>query len=260
MFDCTCIANELAASDDPRLDETYLRCIPETAGLKPVLLVGVVHDHPASIARVVSVLETFDPDTLAVELPPLAMPLFRQYADDEHHPPRLGGEMSAAIQATDAASIGVDAPTMTYLSRLLQTVRRERPPRSVLGRLVTDLGSMAKQALATRFASAIVRRTPFRLRVYDPIEHGSSLLDPPRRQADHERSFLSQRAALFGAIHPPEATSIIDDAREQSMSALLDRARADGAVVAVLGMEHLDPVEAELHRLAGGRPESDTPA
>lgn len=251
MFDCACVADELAASDDPRLDETYIRCLPSTAGRQPVILVGVVHDHPASIARVTAVMETFEPDMLALELPPLAMPLFRQYADDKHRPPRLGGEMSAAIQTTDASSIGVDAPTVTYLSTLLKTVRRERPPRAVLGRLLKDLGSMATQALATRVASAIVRRTPIRLRVYDPIEHDSSLLDPQERQARHEQSFLSQRAALFGAIHPPEAIRLIDDAREGAMSVLLDRARTDGSVIAVLGMEHLDPVEAELRRLAG---------
>lgn len=248
MFDCASVADELAASADPRLDETYLRCVPSAAGRGPVLLVGVVHDHPSSIARVTTVLELFEPETLALELPPLAMPLFRQYADDEHRPPRLGGEMSAAIQATDAPAIGVDAPTVTYLRRLLESVRQERPPRGVLSRLLTDLGSMAMHAFATRVASVIGRRSPVRLRVYDPIEHGASLLDTQETQATHERSFLSQRAALFGAIHPPEATRLIDDAREVAISDLLDSARADGAVVAVLGMEHLDPVEAELRR------------
>ena len=102
MFDCTRVADELAASEDPRLDEEYLRCLPGTDRHGPVLLVGVVHDHPASIARVVRMVETFPPDTLALELPPLAMPLFRRYAADSQQPPRLGGEMSAAIQSTDA--------------------------------------------------------------------------------------------------------------------------------------------------------------
>lgn len=260
MFDCTRVADELAASDDPRFDETYIRCLPGTPGRQPVLLVGVVHDHPASIARVATVLETLDPDTLALELPPLAMPLFRQYADDVHRPPGHGGEMSAAIQSTDAPAIGVDAPTTTYLSSLLRTVRRERPPRAVLDRLLRDLVSMGVHALATRVASAIGRRTPVRLRVYEPIEHDASLIDPEETQASHERSFLSKRAALFGAIHAPEATRLIDNAREDAISVLLDRARTDGAVVAVLGMEHLDPVEAELQRLAGETPGSGADA
>lgn len=253
MFDCACVADELAAAADPRLDETYIRCLPGTAERGPVLLVGVVHDHPASIARVVTAVSAFEPDTLALELPPLAMPLFRQYAADEHRPPRLGGEMSAALQATDAPAIGVDAPTPTYLAELLRTVRREQPPVPVLGRLFKDLGSMGVHALATRVASAVNKWTPARLRVYDPIEHDSSLLDAAADQADHERTFLSQRAALFGAIHPPEATRLIDDSREAAIGVLLDHARADGAVVAVLGMEHLDPVESELRGLAGRR-------
>lgn len=257
MFDCTRVADELAASEDPRLDEEYLRCLPGTDRHGPVLLVGVVHDHPASIARVVRLVEAFPPDTLALELPPLAMPLFRRYADDGQQPPRLGGEMSAAIQSTDAATIGVDAPTGTYLRSLLETVLRERPSRGVLGRLLTDLGSMAAHALSTRLASAVAGATPIRLRVYEPIEHDSSFLDSPAEQADHERSFLAQRAALFGAIHPPESTQLIDDAREDAISDRLHRARDDGAVVAVLGMEHLDPVEATLRRLAGDQ--SSTP-
>lgn len=251
MFDCACVADELAAAADPRMDETALRCLPGGPDRGPVLLVGVVHDHPASIARVTAAVEAFPPETLAVELPPLAMPLFRQYAADDHQPPRLGGEMSAVLAATDAPAIGVDAPTTTYLTTLLRTIRRERPDRGVLGRLLRDLGSMGAHAVATRLASVVGRWTPLQLRVYDPIEHDCSLLDSPAEQASHERSFLAQRAALFGAIHPPEATRLIDDAREAAIGELLDRARDDGAVVAVLGMEHLDPVAAELRRLAG---------
>jgi pheromone shutdown protein TraB len=250
MFDCAHVADELAASADPRLDDTYVRCLPGAAEHGPVLLVGVVHDHPASVARVVAAVEAFAPDTLALELPPLAVPLFRQYAADGHDPPRLGGEMSAAIRASDAPVLGVDAPTPTYLVTLLETLRRERPPLPVVGRLLKDLGSMAAHALATRVASLVASRTPVLLRVYDPIEHDASLLDPAEQQAADERAFLAQRAALFGAIHPPEATRLIDDAREEAIARLLDRARTDGSVVAVVGMEHLDPLAAVLQRLA----------
>ncbi|GAB7095429.1 hypothetical protein JCM30237_25820 [Halolamina litorea] len=252
MFDCARVVGEIAASDDPRLDEQYWRCLPATDGRRPVLLIGVVHDHPASIARVTTLLEWFTPDTLALELPPLAMPLFRGYARDSHRPPRLGGEMSAAIQASDAPTVGVDAPTLTYLSRLVETIRREQPPRDVVGRLVKDFGSMAAHAVSTRIASVVADRTPARLRVYEPIEHDCSLLDSEKEQADHERSYLSQRAALFGAIHPPESTRLIDGARDDAIAALVHRSRADGTVVAVLGMEHLDPVAAELRRLSRG--------
>ncbi|MFW5934325.1 MAG: hypothetical protein ACOCQL_00575, partial [Halolamina sp.] len=67
-------------------------------------------------------------------------------------------------------------------------------------------------------------------------------------QADHERAYLDRRAALFRAIRAPESTRVIDDAREGAMSDLLDRARSEGSVVAVLGMEHLDEIESSLRR------------
>jgi pheromone shutdown protein TraB len=248
VFDCVSVAEDLAAANDPRLDQRYLRCVPATDGRQPVLLVGVVHDHPASVTRVTRVLELVDPETLAVELPPLAMPLFEQYADDPHRPPRLGGEMSAAIQGTDSPAVGIDAPTRTYFSRLVERVRDERPSRGVPSRLVRDLGSAVAHALACRVASVLADYTPLRLRVYDPIVHSCSLVDTADVQAADERAFLDRRDALFRAVRPPTSTRLIDGAREAAMSDLLDRARREGSVIAVVGMEHLDDVEADLRR------------
>jgi pheromone shutdown protein TraB len=248
VFDCVSVAEDLAASDDPRLDRRYVRCVPASEGRQPVLLVGVVHDHPASVTRVSRVLELIEPETLAVELPPLAMPLFEQYADDPHRPPRLGGEMSAAIQGTDSPAIGIDAPTRSYFSRLVERVRAERPSRRVVGRLVRDLASAVGHALACRVASVVADYTPLRIRVYDPIVHSCSLVDTPHVQAADERAFLDRRDALFRAVRPPTSTRLIDGAREAAMSDLLDRARREGSVIAVVGMEHLDDVEADLRR------------
>jgi len=251
VFDCVHVAEQLAAADDPRLDQRYLRCLPGANGGHTVLLVGVVHDHPASVARVIRVLDLFEPATLAVELPPLAMPLFRQYAADGQQPPRLGGEMSAAIQATDSRTVGIDAPTLPYLSQLARRLFRERPSLGLLGRIGRDLGSALAHALAIRFASVVADYTSLRLRVYDPIVHDCSLVDSASVQADHERAYLDRRAALFRAIRAPAATRLIDEAREAAMSELLDRARAEGSVVAVVGMEHLDAMETALQRRAG---------
>jgi pheromone shutdown protein TraB len=250
VFDCVSVAEDLAATDDPRLDQRYLRCVPGTEVRQPVLLVGVVHDHPSSVTRVTRVLDLVEPETLAVELPPLAMPLFERYADDPHRPPRLGGEMSAAIQSTDSPTVGIDAPTRTYFSRLVERVREERPSREVLGRLARDLGSAVAHALACRVASVVADYTPLRLRVYDPIVHSCSLVDTAHVQAADERTFLDRRDALFRAVSPPTSTRLIDGAREAAMSDLLDRARREGSVVAVVGMEHLDDVEADLRRAA----------
>lgn len=259
VFDCTRVAETLAATDDPRLDEQYIRCIPGRDD-NPVLLVGVVHDHPASVVRTIRTLELFTPETLAVELPPLAMPLFEQYASDDHRPPRLGGEMSAAIQTADRPAIGVDAPTWTYLAHLVALVRRERPSLNVLGRLGKDLASAAAQALSTRVAGVVASHSPVRLRVYTPIVHDCSLVDPAGVQADDERAYLDRRDALFRAIRAPESIRLIDDARESAMSARLDEARTNGSVIAVLGMEHLDDVASELRRLEPVEADSEVEA
>ena len=248
MFDYVHVAGQLAAADDPRLDERYLRCLAGGERDHTVLLVGVVHDHPASVARVVRVLDLFEPATLALELPPLAMPLFRQYAADGQQPPRLGGEMSAAIQASDSRSIGVDAPTLSYLTRLGRQLARERPSPGLLARVGRDLTSAMAHAVTIRLASVVAAYTPLRLRVYDPIVHDCSLVDGAHVQAAHERAYLDRRDALFRAIRAPESTRIIDEAREASMSDLLHRARAEGSVVAIVGMEHLDAIETALQR------------
>ena len=246
VFDCAAVAEQLAAADDPRLDQRYLRCVPGGGGRHPVLLVGVVHDHPASVTRVIRVLELIEPETLAVELPPLAVPLFGLYAADGHRPPRLGGEMSAAIQSTDAPVVGVDLPTRRYLARLGERVRRERPSPRVLGRLVRDFGSSIAHALACRVAGVLADHTPIRLRVYSPIVHDCSLVDTADVQATDERAYLDRRDSLFRAIRPPASIRLIDDAREAAMADLLDAARGEGSVVAVMGMEHLDEIEGAL--------------
>lgn len=252
MFDCAAVADHLAAADDPRLDQRYLRCVPGGDGRGPVLLVGVVHDHPASVTRVIRVLELLDPETLAVELPPLAVPLFGLYAADGSRPPRLGGEMSAAIQSTDARVVGIDLPTRRYLARLGERIRRERPSPRVFGRLLKDLGSSVAHALACRAAGALAAYTPVRLRVYTPIVHDCSFVDTAGVQADDERAYLDRRDSLFRAIRAPAAVRLIDDAREAAMADLLDESRAEGSVVAVIGMEHLDEIEAALRGAAAG--------
>lgn len=93
-------------SDDPRLNNDYLRTLPPRDSDITVTLVGVVHDYPASIYRVRRLVEAHDPAVLALELPLLAIPLYREYARDEGFPPSLGGETSTAVQAasTDQAS------------------------------------------------------------------------------------------------------------------------------------------------------------
>lgn len=248
MFECVDVASEIREGlQDPRLDERYLRCIPRADGLGVVLLVGVVHDHPSSVSRVARLVETFRPDVLALELPPLAMPLFRMYARDRYVPPRLGGEMSVALQAAgDVRSVGIDAPSRDYVRRLLGALLAEPVPFDVVRSVLKDLFSGSLHALACRLGALVGDVTPLRLRVYEHIEYDCSLLDSPAVQAEHEATHLAQRQTFLRAIETPMPIRLIDGAREANMAARLRALRADGDVIAVVGMEHLDALDSDL--------------
>jgi pheromone shutdown protein TraB len=247
MLECAAVADALRDDADPRLTEADVRCVPAPDGAGAVLLVGVVHDHPASVARVAALLADLEPDVLALELPPLAMPLFRLYARDAYTPPRLGGEMSAAMQAADrAATVGIDGPNRTYLRRLVGRLAADRPSLDVLSAVLRDVGTGFGQALACRLGAVVGSLTPLRPRVYEHLEYDCSLLDTPGVQAAHEDAHVSQRRAFMGAVEVPPETQLVDDVREESMVAELAALRRRGDVVAVVGMEHLDPVHAGL--------------
>lgn len=250
MFDCHDVTAAVGTPpEDPRLTGDALRCIPGDSGLGTVLLVGVVHDHPASTYRVASILETVTPDVLALELPPLAVPLFRMYARDVYTPPRMGGEMSTAIQAaSDVESVGIDAPNRTYLRMLVGSLTDGPNPASVIPPVLKDVVSSSVQALSCRLGALVGAITPLRLRVYSPIQYDSTLLDSPATQAAQENDHLSQQEAFLQAIQVPRSIQVIDRAREESMVARLRNLRLDGDVVAIIGMEHLDTVEQLLSR------------
>lgn len=248
MFECPDLAEAVDGERaDPRLDEQSLRCVPGADGLGAVVLVGVVHDHPASLFRVAHVLETVTPEVLALELPPLAVPLFRLYARDRRTPPRLGGEMGTAIQAAgDVRTAGIDAPNRGYLRRLAGALLAERPPVGVVRSVLRDLASGVTHALACRLAALVGAVTPLRPRLYSQIEYDCSVLDTPSVQADHEAAHLAQREAFLRSIETPPSIRRIDDLRETGMAARLRELRAGGDVVAVVGMEHLDALDSAL--------------
>jgi pheromone shutdown protein TraB len=240
MFDCSDVDfTEEDGTTDPRL-EGYLRCHPGDGDRGAVLLIGVAHDHPASMARVARVLETITPEVLALELPPLAVPLFRRYANDDHVPPRLGGEMSTAIQAVDRVRVvGIDGPNAKYLRLLLQHVVTDRfSPREIVD-LFGDVARGMAHALACRIGATIGRATPHTPKVYAHIQYDSTLFDSPQIQAKDERSHVTERQSFLRAIELPRTTAVVDEVREASMAAQLTELRLTGDVVAVVGIEHL---------------------
>lgn len=247
MTECSERIRELLdATDDPRVDRAYIRCIDGLGTLGAVVLVGVVHDHPASEFRVRRVVEHLSPDILALELPPLAINLFTIYADDTEVPPQLGGEMSTAIQATTASVVGIDAPNRLYLRRLLDRLRDSPIERRLQRFLLTDLIRSSGHALLTRLGAFLGSLSSITPVLYEPIRYDSSPFDDPASQAGHEAAHLDKRASFLRAIDAPPGIDLIDNLRETAMVERIQQLRLEGDVLVVLGMEHLDPVAEDL--------------
>ena len=252
MIDCDAVAGATRGdAADPRVDPERVRCLDGDGDTGSVLLIGVVHDHPASVFRVSQLLTTFDPDVLALELPPLSIPLFRRYARDTDTPPRLGGEMSAAIGAAGAVLVvGVDAPNRRYLRTLVARLR-DAGSRDLLAAVARDTGAGLGQAVACRLGAVVGRLTPHTPRVYTHIPYETTLLDDPETQADHEDRHLARHRAFVDVVEPPPATALVDRTREDVMAARLHELRGEGDVVAVVGTNHLAPLAARLADLRG---------
>ncbi|EMA58921.1 hypothetical protein C469_12138 [Halorubrum lipolyticum DSM 21995] len=229
---------------DPRVTGEYVRRVPSDAGT--LTLVGVVHDHPASTYRVRRVVTEVDPDVLALELPPISIPLFEQYASTDRTPPAFGGEMSAAIQAADTdATVGIDRPSTGFFHRLGRTLLRERPPQQTVRNVVSDAVETTKHALTCRVAAAIGDRASIRLEVDSPIAHDVDHTDAPDDQARDERTQVRRSNSFMKAFRTAsrsQASRLEDAAREAEMVDRLVRLREDGDIVAVVGISHLDSV------------------
>jgi len=208
--------------DDPRLSERYVRLVGDE-----VVLVGVVHDHPASIFRSRAVIDAIDPATVALEIPNGLMPLFRQYAAD--------GEV-----------VGIDLPDRGSLRTLAGRLRRADISLGGKARAVATAARLYAHTLRGRLVAAGVPsewlgRDPGATRSYD-----CSDTDPAPRQAEHESVHISRSRSLSRAFVPPETTRVLDAAREAAMVERLEELRKEGRVVAVLGYDHVDAVADEL--------------
>ncbi|WP_418285712.1 hypothetical protein [Halorubrum sp. DTA46] len=231
--------------DDPRITGEHLRSIDTPTGT--VTLVGVVHDHPASVFRVRTVVTDRVPDVLALELPPLSLPLFERYAEDTRTPPVFGGEASAAIQAsTTDRVVGIDGPTLPFLRRLAVTLYRKGGSIGTVRGILHGLASVTKNTLRCRLAGSLAAVTSIRLEVDSPVTYATSRVDSPERQAENEHSQITRARAVMDAFEPSRAASFGDDVRETHMADRLAEFRNDGDVVAVVGRHHLEPIAEQL--------------
>lgn len=233
-----------ATSDtDPRLNEAYLRTVPGDGELGRVDVVGAVHDHPASQYRAATVVADADPEVLALELPPLAVPLFEQYATDDRSPPPSGGEMSAAIQAagTDRV-VGIDGPTAGFARRLARTLYREDASLSSIRSSARAFASVSRHAAVCRLVAGVVARTSLAIEVDPATAYETDPTDDPAEQAADERDHVRRAQFVLQAFGSSQSGELRDAAREAHMADRLAALRTEGDVVAVVGIDHLDPI------------------
>ncbi|MGM0388328.1 MAG: hypothetical protein ACQEP0_07390 [Natrinema limicola] len=237
--------------DDPRITAQFCRRLPDTTG--DLVLIGVVHDHPASVARVERVLEHVEPATLALELPPVAMPLYRVYGRngdaDDPTPPRFGGEMSAAIRAApDAEAVGIDAPNWSFLRRLVTRLVADRVSPATARRVLSSVGNATRDALTYRIAATLTHATSMTVIPGDTVEYDVDHEDSPDQQAAHERAHVVSIQALLGSVDTDGTTlAYRDETRERCMIERLAEIRSEpGTAVAVVGVDHLDRLATAL--------------
>lgn len=235
------MAVDSPSTDDPRLDDDHVRTLDDGR----LVLLGVVHDHPASRYRVHELVSRSQPDVLALETPPLALGLFRQYAATDRTIPTLGGELSAAIAAAeDAELVGIDGVDRHFLRTLATTLRADERSVSTLTALVSSIRSVLAHAMGCRLAALIAAWTGLQLAVDRPRSHDCTLRDPPAVQAEDERTQLARSQFFCRLADPPTAVRVRDETREACMA---KRLRAlEGSVVAVVGYSHLDPLADRL--------------
>lgn len=232
----------LSGTGDPRITGENVRYIPAREGAGYAVIVGVVHDHPASIFRTGHLVSALQPDVLAVELPRAAIPLFESFQADEEGSDHIGGEMSLALRRASGAKVGIDAPSLRYTRHLFTYLASEGVPPVLYWRVLKDLTLSTLQAVWTVIAAMVGTITGVRLRAHTPVEHEVTPTDPPAKQAHAESEHIATRKAFLQAIEVPETIRIIDTIRERVMAERIAELRRQGDVVAIVGVEHLDPV------------------
>lgn len=243
---------------DPRLTGEYVREVSGTAGA--VTLVGVVHDHPASCCRVQHHVRKTGPEILALELPPSAVPLFREYASTSRTPPVFGGEMSTAVQAAEGATVvGIDRPTGSFCLKLVRNLLRERPSPAAVRKVLRNTVAAMRHALVCRLTASVAARTSVRIEVDSPTDHLTDRTDSPAVQADDERTQVRRSRTFMNAFQTSSssrASRLEDATREEQMAERLTDLSSDGSVVAVVGIDHLDPLVELLEGVSGDNAEA----
>jgi pheromone shutdown protein TraB len=233
---------EALAGDDPRLDPEFCRLLPGEGADHDVVLVGVVHDHPSGCYRVETVAERFRPDTLALEVPQLAVPGFERASATSNN----GGEMTSAIAAVPSATVvGIDRLGPRFARRFVGNAREMDASLSTVRRALGSVRRIARHAVARRLGREDADASP-------TVERDVAPTASAEKQAANERTEVSRSRSLLGAIERPRADLLLDASREDTMADNVARLRRDGTVLAVVGINHLD----ELTDALGHEPDT----
>jgi len=254
----------LPGGTDPRLDDAFWCEVPATDERAAAVLVGVVHDHPASVHRAEAVVDALDPDVLALELPAVSLPYFERRAgratgdasastgeravDADARAATDGGtevarddEMRAAIAAADESQVvAVDTFDWGFFLRFARRARETSASFETVRSALGDVRRIAGHALRVRFGDADGRAPG------DATPHADLAVASPSEQAADERTQVERSRSLLGAFERPAADVLLDRTRERQMAANIDASRRDGTVVAVVGMHHLERIARSL--------------
>lgn len=245
------LQERLREHDDPRLTDEFWRGVPGAEGeteTGDVLLVGVVHDHPASVHRVRALAAAFGPDTLGLELPPLAVPSGRRLSGETVAERRenSAGEMSAAVATVpDAEVVGIDPVGPRFLGRLARNAWADDASLATVRHTLENVVGIARFAARARLDGwgSAARGSP--------DAHSVSGGDTADTQADDEQTCVTRSRSLLAAFERPRADVLLDQTREETMAARIESLRIDGSVLAVVGMDHLDGVTERLQGSVG---------
>jgi pheromone shutdown protein TraB len=236
------VDQQQVSGDDPRLDGEFWRTLPATEGHEQAHLVGVVHNHPASCYRTRRVVNSVDPDVLALELPDSVVDRLNRDVASGGANEATQDEMVAALTAvTDSGAVGIDSFDSTFYRRLAAAAISQRASPTTLYRTASAIKRVTQEA-------ETVERTGETDVLDGAGDYDVTRATPATEQARDERSHVDRSRSLLGAVEPPPAVRLLDEARERTMAAKIDSLRADRTVVAVVGMAHLEPLVKKIGR------------